>query len=149
MVVRALQRVSRSGVPICPRCQLALRQIHTSITPRARAAVAEKPSKSSSALFDLPRFRADSEGNRIEALDPWIEAKRPRRARIRSIPASPSPPEEVDVNPKAEEDDYLSAVVKGEIPDTALAKQVYLNWRRFPDCIILTRVGKFYEVRPR
>lgn len=45
-----------------------------------------------------------------------------------------------------EENDYLAAVAQGVIPDSPLAKQVFQNWRRFPDCIILTRVGKFYEV---
>jgi hypothetical protein len=41
---------------------------------------------------------------------------------------------------------YRAAVDRGEIPDTPLAEQIYANWTRFPDAILLTRVGKFYEV---
>lgn len=41
---------------------------------------------------------------------------------------------------------YLAAVAQGEVPDSPLAEQVYQNWKRFPDAIVLTRVGKFYEV---
>lgn len=41
---------------------------------------------------------------------------------------------------------YKAAVVRGEVPDTPLAEEVYTNWKRFPDAILLTRVGKFYEV---
>jgi hypothetical protein len=44
------------------------------------------------------------------------------------------------------EEEYQAAVNAGSIPNSALAKQVFLNWKRFPDCIVLTRVGKFYEV---
>lgn len=44
------------------------------------------------------------------------------------------------------EEEYQAAVSAGSIPNSALAKQVFLNWKRFPDCIVLTRVGKFYEV---
>lgn len=32
------------------------------------------------------------------------------------------------------------------IPDSPLAHSVFRNWKRFPDCIVLTKVGKFYEV---
>jgi hypothetical protein len=44
---------------------------------------------------------------------------------------------------------YLAAVAQGEVPDSPLAEQVYHNWKRFPDAIVLTRVGKFYEVSLR
>lgn len=38
------------------------------------------------------------------------------------------------------------AICREEIPDTQLLKDIYRNYLRFPDCIVLTRVGKFYEV---
>lgn len=41
---------------------------------------------------------------------------------------------------------YRAAVTRGEVPDSPLAEQVYENWKRFPDAVLLTRVGKFYEV---
>jgi hypothetical protein len=46
----------------------------------------------------------------------------------------------------AEEAAYVEAVRNGTIPETPLAKLVWLNWRRFPDCVLLTQVGNFYEV---
>ena len=41
---------------------------------------------------------------------------------------------------------FDQAVNEDRVPNTDLAKVVFRNWRRFPDCIVLTRVGKFYEV---
>lgn len=38
------------------------------------------------------------------------------------------------------------ALDNGEIPDSPLAHTVFRNWKRFPDCIVMTKVGKFYEV---
>ncbi|WVO18464.1 hypothetical protein L204_106181 [Cryptococcus depauperatus] len=45
----------------------------------------------------------------------------------------------------SEEEDLEKAIRTGVIPDTPLAREVYVNWKRFPDCILLTRVGNFYE----
>ena len=39
-----------------------------------------------------------------------------------------------------------AAIKAGELPDTQLSKMVFKNSMRFPDAIVLTRVGKFYEV---
>jgi len=39
-----------------------------------------------------------------------------------------------------------NALDEWKIPDTDLHKHVFRNMKRFPDCIVLTRVGKFYEV---
>jgi hypothetical protein len=82
---------------------------------------------------DLPRTKIDPAGSPIKPLEPLLEYKKPHHA--------PS----VDVA-EDEERLYKDAIASGDIPDTALAKQVYLNWKRFPDCVVLTRVGKFYEV---
>ena len=40
-----------------------------------------------------------------------------------------------------------AAIEAGELPNTELSKLVFKNSMRFPDAIVLTRVGKFYEVR--
>jgi hypothetical protein len=83
--------------------------------------------------FDsLPKSRLDNSGAPVKSLEPWKEYKKAHHA----------PSVEVADD---EESLYREAVAAGDIPDTALAKQVYLNWKRFPDCIVLTRVGKFYE----
>ncbi len=37
-------------------------------------------------------------------------------------------------------------VEEGIYPDTSLAKEVYANRVMYPDDILLTRVGMFYEV---
>jgi hypothetical protein len=66
-------------------------------------------------------------------LEPLLEHKKPHHAPSADVAED-------------EEKLYKDAIASGDIPDTALAKQVYLNWKRFPDCVVLTRVGKFYEV---
>ncbi|CAD6571986.1 MAG: DNA mismatch repair ATPase msh1 [Tremellales sp. Tagirdzhanova-0007] len=38
-----------------------------------------------------------------------------------------------------------AAIEAGELPNTELSKLVFKNSMRFPDAIVLTRVGKFYE----
>jgi hypothetical protein len=81
----------------------------------------------------LPKTKRDSAGTPVKPLEPLLEYNKPHHA--------PS----VDVA-EDEERLYKDAIASGDIPDTALAKQVYLNWKRFPDCVVLTRVGKFYEV---
>lgn len=83
----------------------------------------------------LPKTKLHPDGLPIKPLEPWEKYRKAHQA--------PSP----DVA-KDEEILYRDAVASGDIPDTALAKQVYLNWKRFPGCIVLTQVGKFYEVCP-
>jgi hypothetical protein len=86
--------------------------------------------------FDsLPKSKLDSAGQPLAPLEPYKEYKKK---------AHHAPSVEYA---SQEEESYRRAVAEGDVPDTALAKQVYLNWKRFPDCIVLTRVGKFYEVR--
>ena len=90
--------------------------------------------KSESIDFEaLPKTKRDPAGIPVKPLEPLLEYKKPHHA--------PS----VDIA-EDEERLYKDAIASGDIPDTALAKQVYLNWKRFPDCVVLTRVGKFYEV---
>ena len=98
--------------------------------PLARASKGK--SKQTFAFDELPKAKVDSAGKVATPLAPYREYEKEHHA--------PSPGMLLD-----EEDIYREAVRMGDIPDTALAKQVYLNWKRFPDCIVLTRVGKFYE----
>lgn len=41
---------------------------------------------------------------------------------------------------------YAAEVRAGRVPATPLSRLVWENWKRFPDCILLTQVGNFYEV---
>ncbi|WRT63671.1 uncharacterized protein IL334_000594 [Kwoniella shivajii] len=55
------------------------------------------------------------------------------------------PVAEVSLSAIDEEAQVEKAIEEGTIPSSTLAREVYTNWLRFPDCILLTRVGKFYE----
>ena len=44
------------------------------------------------------------------------------------------------------EDQIRQAILENRIPNTDLAVSIFRNVLRFPDCLVLTRVGKFYEV---
>ncbi|OCF39320.1 hypothetical protein I317_06902 [Kwoniella heveanensis CBS 569] len=52
---------------------------------------------------------------------------------------------EYSLSPDEEADEISKAIEANVIPDSPLAREIYANWLRFPDCILLTRVGKFYE----
>lgn len=105
------------------------------IRPISTTTVASKTKKISESIdYDaLPKSKVDAAGERVKPLDEYKEYKKAHQA------------SSVDVA-EDEERLYRDAIASGDIPDTALAKQVYLNWKRFPDCVVLTRVGKFYEV---
>ena len=92
--------------------------------------------KTESIDFDaLPKSKLDPVGQPVKPLDDWREYKKDHQAPSADVAED-------------EERLYKDAVAAGDVPDTALSKQVYLNWKRFPDCIVLTRVGKFYEASP-
>jgi len=99
----------------------------------SNAALKSKKKSESIDFEALPKTKRDLTGSPVKPLEPLPEYKKPHHA--------PS----VDVA-EDEERLYKDAIASGDIPDTALAKQVYLNWKRFPECVVLTRVGKFYEV---
>jgi DNA mismatch repair ATPase MutS len=107
---------------------ISIRTISSSNT-----ALKSKKKTESTDFEALPKTKRDPAGIPVKPLEPLPEYKKPHHA--------PS----VDVA-EDEERLYKDAIASGDIPDTALAKQVYLNWKRFPDCVVLTRVGKFYEV---
>jgi hypothetical protein len=112
---------------LAPRL-ISIRTISSSI-----AALKSKKKSESIDFEALPKTKRDPAGIPVKPLEPLLEYKKAHHA--------PS----VDVA-EDEEKLYKDAIASGDIPDTALAKQVYLNWKRFPDCVVLTRVGKFYEV---
>ena len=41
---------------------------------------------------------------------------------------------------------FNAACNAGKVPDTELSRLIYKNWIRFPETVILFRVGSFYEV---
>lgn len=63
------------------------------------------------------------------------------QATFRSLPSKSEAEMTID-------EEMEKALDEWKIPDTDLAKHVFRNTKRFPDCIVLTRVGKFYEVSP-
>jgi len=119
--------VKLRSVSLAPRFT-SIRTISSSNT-----ALKSKKKSESIDFEDLPKTKRDLAGTPVKPLEPLVEYKKPHHA--------PS----VDIA-EDEERLYKEAIASGDIPDTALAKQVYLNWKRFPDCVVLTRVGKFYEV---
>lgn len=42
--------------------------------------------------------------------------------------------------------EFQAAVAANKVPETYLSRLVWDNWKRFPDCVLLTQVGNFYEV---
>ena len=112
--------------------------INTSIRRQISASISlaktnKGPRRETFSFDELPKARLDAAGKAATPLGPYKEYEKEHHA--------PSPGVLSE-----EEELYREAIRTGDIPDTALAKQVYLNWKRFPDCIVLTRVGKFYEV---
>ena len=47
---------------------------------------------------------------------------------------------------REESAEFKIALDAGTVPFNEVAKVVFKNWKRFPGCITLTRVGNFYEV---
>ncbi|WVR03472.1 hypothetical protein IAU60_000463 [Kwoniella sp. DSM 27419] len=113
-----------------------------------------KPIKSRIARSSLPSAKVDAEGRPVTALDPWDEVDgrvkpRPSPGTLESVAQKPDPEGQAelssDLSTADEEAQIAQAIADGTIPDSALSREVYANWLRFPDCILLTRVGKFYE----
>ena len=71
----------------------------------------------------------------------------PPETALISPSANPSVPAKSEAEMTIDEQ-MEKALDEWKIPDTDLAKHVFRNTKRFPDCIVLTRVGKFYEVNP-
>ncbi|BEJ10769.1 hypothetical protein CspHIS471_0101910 [Cutaneotrichosporon sp. HIS471] len=92
---------------------------------------------------DLPAFKVDAEGKSVGPLEDLLElGKGYRQATSRS---SKSELKDRHDTAAAENAEFARAVKAGKVPDTALSRLVYDNWRRFPDCILLTQVGSFFE----
>ncbi|KAL1404999.1 hypothetical protein Q8F55_008617 [Vanrija albida] len=98
-------------------------------------------------LADLPTSKLDDEGNTVGPLEAFIDTRPSRTKKDKSK----EPPEPAEPSPSGQstyqydEAEFLAAVEAGTVPDTRLARVVWTNWKRFPDCILLTQVGQFYE----
>lgn len=131
------------------------------------------PCRSYKLFTELPRSAIDPEtGKAKAALEPFIaQEKRPRRKRSKKATeasegqiesdqeaAAPSPVRVGDeTNGTPSEDSSGSTAESPSVPRLLelgpqgqawpnLAKDVLTNLARFPGCILLTRVGGFYEV---
>ncbi|KAK8845444.1 hypothetical protein IAR55_006157 [Kwoniella newhampshirensis] len=140
---------------------LILGKSFTTSTAKLQSGVKKKPVKTTGRLSDLPSVKLDKEGQPVKPLEAWTETIIPTKASARRGQSRSTPPVPVtlandhpahleekigaDDPSRNEQDDLRQAIEAGIIPNTPLAREVYLNWKRFPDCILLTRVGKFYE----
>nr|KIR47809.1 hypothetical protein I312_02957 [Cryptococcus bacillisporus CA1280] len=127
------------------------------VTPTASVKPKPKLIKTKTRLSDMPAIKLGPDGLPQKALEAWddtdISCKRSKSKTIRSsaktAKGAKAPSDGVSspviTCSKAEIEHLQDAIQQGIIPDTPLAHEVYLNWKRFPDCILLTRVGKFYE----
>lgn len=128
------------------------------VSPTASVKPKPKLIKTKTRLSDMPAIKLGPDGLPQKALGAWdqtdLSCKRSKSKAIRSsaktAKGAKAPSDGVSspviTCSKAEIEHLQDAIQQGVIPDTPLAHEVYLNWKRFPDCILLTRVGKFYEV---
>ncbi|WWC58081.1 uncharacterized protein I303_100616 [Kwoniella dejecticola CBS 10117] len=102
---------------------------------------------------DLPRHKLDVKGRPVAPLGAWSDdaglfaSTNVNHKAYKSSTAPSMNTDEKDsvLTPDAEHSQLHAAIAAGIIPDSPLSREVYVNWLRFPDCILLTRVGKFYE----
>ncbi|ODN76055.1 hypothetical protein L202_06000 [Cryptococcus amylolentus CBS 6039] len=109
-----------------------------------------KASKSATPSFELSELQSTISGLKSEPLAPWSDTSTVSPSRRAKRVAHADPLEDGQQIAQStwqvtEQDEIHNAIQSGIIPDTALAHEIFLNWKRFPDCILLTRVGKFYE----
>ncbi|WWC85774.1 uncharacterized protein L201_000640 [Kwoniella dendrophila CBS 6074] len=109
-------------------------------------ALKNKPISTSFKLTDLPRKAQDATGKSLPALESWKDdvGLRTSNTPLADNARSPVSTDRV-LTPDAEQAEVEKAVKAGIIPNSLLSREVYTNWLRFPDCVLLTRVGKFYE----
>ncbi|CAO1635532.1 unnamed protein product [Parajaminaea phylloscopi] len=135
----------------CPRRYAQLTPTHRRIpiifpacSRRASSLTPRKPCRSTKLYSELPVAASDAQtGLQLPPLEPFVAQKRKRRGKTLVSEETPSPPESSDgvgsISPR-----LLELGPEGqEWPP--LAKDVLTNLARFPGCILLTRVGGFYE----
>lgn len=110
--------------------------------------LANKPRKSKKVFADLPKTALDTGGQPLPPLEPLVAPV--KRGRRKKSP-TPLPAEEEVATASTTKDDHAQHPrldEKGPQGQAwpALAKDVLTNLARFPGCILLTRVGGFYEV---
>ena len=121
---------------IVPYRSAAHRGIHTTsrtLQPPKRTKVPNLRKVTKKQLKDLPT-QLIIDGEPISPLTPWPNPS--------TTPASSS---DADAD---EEGEYEKAVRDGHVPRTSLAREVWMNMKRYEGDILLTRVGMFYEVSP-
>lgn len=117
---------------IIPHRSAAHRGIHTTLRTlqpkRTKVPKLRKVTKKQ--LKDLPT-QLIIDGEPISPLTPWPN------------PTTPASSSDADAD---EEGEYEKAVRDGHVPRTSLAREVWMNMKRYEGDILLTRVGMFYEV---
>ncbi|WVQ80362.1 hypothetical protein IAT38_002467 [Cryptococcus sp. DSM 104549] len=120
------------------------RSLHSS-APCLASKKTPDPNKSSFQLSAMSASLLGPGGKSLPPLAPLPSLRAQSKAKRSASPKKKSAPKD-EVEPAISDDEAVQrAIDSGEIPRSPLALEVFINSRRFPDCILLTRVGKFYE----
>lgn len=122
---------------IIPYRSAAHRGIHTTLRtlqPPKRTKVPKIRKVTKKQLKDLPT-QLIVDGEPISPLTPWPF----------NSPTTPASSSDADEDADGE-GEYEKAVRDGHVPRTSLAREVWMNMKRYEGDILLTRVGMFYEV---
>ncbi|WWC97095.1 hypothetical protein V866_003973 [Kwoniella sp. B9012] len=95
-------------------------------------------------LSDLPTRKLGEDGQPLPPLGKWREDV-VSHANVDNLRNASPQLDTAVLSPAEEQAEVDRAIAAGTIPSSDLSREVYTNWLRFPDCILLTRVGKFYE----
>ncbi|WVQ76288.1 hypothetical protein IAR50_005953 [Cryptococcus sp. DSM 104548] len=139
MLLRRWRAISRAGS-----------RSFATVPVRLASKTLRNAQKSAPVNLELSDLRSTISGVKSEPLGSWSETSTVSPSRRAKKVLGPNPSEGDQQLAKGtrhvtEQDEIHNAIQSGIIPDTALAHEIFLNWKRFPDCILLTRVGKFYE----
>ncbi|EIW73297.1 hypothetical protein TREMEDRAFT_70943 [Tremella mesenterica DSM 1558] len=111
--------IATSRPRIAQRCPKTIRWLVQSSVSLATPAV---KTKTVTNFDDLPLRALDSSGQPAVSLPAYKDSLRSGRSKKKGV-----------------------KLARKEIPDTPLTREIFFNYKRFPGCIVLTRVGKFYE----
>ncbi|TFK76899.1 hypothetical protein BDN72DRAFT_16820 [Pluteus cervinus] len=131
----------------------ARRTFHSSQTTLRGTAKIPKPTKSTrtkKATSELPKIYVTVDGKAVDPLGEWhggAKAKSPAR-KTRSCASSASKTktkakiaQEEAVTPESDDINDIEA----SVPKTPVAREVQENLKNYPNCLLLTRIGQFYE----
>ncbi|KIM33811.1 hypothetical protein M408DRAFT_85594 [Serendipita vermifera MAFF 305830] len=96
---------------------------------------------------DLPETLLSPSGRPLAPLSEWNGGLTGRSSKLAASTSKPSveKTKKSRVSRKAKVSDEKGALPIERRPDTELALEIYKNLERFPHCLLLTRVGQFYE----